>query len=292
MLSRTSFSRRWGLYEAPRPASPASRLRRVYRSGCPRHRQSHRPLPGERGGEAKRHRPRLPSAAAQPLGSPSRDAAAGEQAGGFPAPVRARERCPARPSPPSGDRAPRSPAGLSLLAGEADPLLLTGDWRSRCPASPSSALGSCAAGLMLGTGRGSRSLARIHAGSSTTTRRERSAFSHQRGFSPPPALAHGAQPPPCRPRPRSRRDPTARRLPPGPGSRGARDTGAAAPAHSAEPPPSVNRAPAAAAAAAARAGGPGPARLFAPRAHTRPRMPFQIWRGWPDSVKGGVGFRR
>lgn len=185
MLSRTSFSRRWGLYEAPRPASPASRLRRVYRSGCPRHRQSHRPLPGERRGGKK-----APSAPSICRGSAPRFPIAGRCCGRagrrLPGAGQGEGALPGPPLAPSADRAPRSPAGLSLLAGEADPLLLTGDWRSRCPASPSSALGSCAAGLMLGTGRGSRSLARIRAGSSTTTRRERSAFSHQRGFSPPP----------------------------------------------------------------------------------------------------------
>lgn len=69
---------------------------------------------------------------------------------------------------------------------QADPLLLTGDWRSRCPASPSSARGSCAAGSMPGTDRGSRFPARIRAGSSTRTRKERSAFLHHEGFPPPP----------------------------------------------------------------------------------------------------------
>lgn len=67
---------------------------------------------------------------------------------------------------------------------QADPLLLTGDWRSRCPASPSSARGSCAAGSMPGTDRGSRFPARIRAGSSTRTRKERSAFLHHEGFPP------------------------------------------------------------------------------------------------------------
>lgn len=84
--------------------------------------------------------------------------------------------CPLLPREP--------PAGPSLLAGEADPVLLTGDWRSRCPASPSSALGSCAAGLMLGIDRGSQSLAHIHAGSSTRTRKERTAFLQGHGFPP------------------------------------------------------------------------------------------------------------
>lgn len=123
-------------------------------------------------------------------------------------------------------------------------------------------------------------------------------FCKNRVFLPPPTFPltrHGRRgAPPCLPRPGSRRDPTARRCPRdrGPRGRGARDTGTAAPAPKGKPRPSASRAPAAAAAAAARAGGPGPARLFAPRARTQPRMPFQIWRGWSDSVKGGVGFRR
>lgn len=85
-----------------------------------------------------------------------------------------------------------SPAQVGMRAAlaapgppaQADPLLLTGDWRSRCPASPSSARGSCAAGSMPGTDRGSRFPARIRAGSSTRTRKERSAFLHHEGFPP------------------------------------------------------------------------------------------------------------
>lgn len=204
----------------------------------------------------------------------------GTAARGFAVPV-----CP--PGATGGAQPPRP---------EADPVLLTGDWRSRCPASRSSALGSCAAGLMLGIDRGSRCPARIHAGSSTRTRKERAAFLQERGFptaSPFPShTARQARGHTVLPRPGSRRDPTARRCPRERGARGrgAGDTGMAAPAPKGKPRPSASRAPAAA--AAARAGGPGPARLDAPRAHTQPRMPFQIWRGWPDSVKGGVGLRR
>lgn len=190
---------------------------------------------------------------------------------------------------------PGATGGAQPPRPEADPVLLTGDWRSRCPASRSSALGSCAAGLMLGIDRGSQCPARIRAGSSTRTRKERAAFLQERGFptaSPFPShTARQAQGHAALPRPGSRRDPAARRSP-GSGERGqgCRAQGMAAPAAKGKPRPSASRAPAAA--AAARAGGPGPARLDAPRAHTQPRMPFQIWRGWPDSVKGGVGLRR
>lgn len=148
-----------------------------------------------------------------------------------------------------------SPAQVGMRAAlaapgppaQADPLLLTGDWRSRCPASQSSARGSCAAGSMPGTDRGSRFPARIRAGSSTRTRKERSAFLHHEGF--PPFCSRSAGPR-CRPAPSARRAP-----------------GLLLPA-------------------------PGPGLLGAHRAHSEPRMPFQIWRGWPDSVKGGVGLRR
>lgn len=98
-----------------------------------------------------------------------------------------------------------------------DPLLLTGDWRSRCPASRSSALGSCAAGLMLGIDRGSQCPARIHAGSSTRTRKERAAFLQEWAFpTASPFASYTARRARGRtvlPRPGSRRDPTARRSP-------------------------------------------------------------------------------
>lgn len=119
---------------------------------------------------------------------------------------------------------PGATGGAQPPRPEADPVLLTGDWRSRCPASRSSALGSCAAGLMLGIDRGSQCPVRIRAGSSTRTRKERAAFLQERGFptaSPFPShTARQAQGHAALPRPGSRRDPAARRSP-GSGERGA-----------------------------------------------------------------------
>lgn len=83
------------------------------------------------------------------------------------------------PTQPGWSRAARHP----LSPKKTPPLLLTGDWRSRCPASRSSARGSCAAGWTPGIDRGSPFPARIRAGSSTRTRRERTAFLHRRGGS-------------------------------------------------------------------------------------------------------------
>lgn len=183
------------------------------------------------------------------------------------------------------------PAGPSLLAGEADPVLLTGDWRSRCPASPSSALGSCAAGLMLGIDRGSRSRAHIHAGSSTRTRTERTAFLRERGFPPaslfPSYTARGRTvPPPAGVTAGSR----GAEVSPAPGITGQGCSGQGPLLRLPKGSPVLRQAEPRRRCCPRR--GPGPARLFAPRAHTQPRMPFQIWRGWSDSVKGGVGFRR
>lgn len=136
-------------------------------------------------------------------------------------PGRPRSSSPAPPAPSEGSL----PAALPCLfvppeppAGLGDgPLLLTGDWRSRCPASRSSALGSCAAGLMLGIDRGSQCPARIHAGSSTRTRKERAAFLQERAFpTASPFASYTARRARGRtvlPRPGSRRDPTARRSP-------------------------------------------------------------------------------
>lgn len=136
---------------------------------------------------------------AQLLHSPLRAPGGGQRCGqvgsvphrtGDAQPGSARGSSPARPCSPRGTaargsavpvRLPGATGGARLLP-EADPLLLTGDWRSRCPASRSSALGSCAAGLMLGIDRGSRCPARIRAGSNTRTRKERAAFLQERGF--------------------------------------------------------------------------------------------------------------
>lgn len=198
----------------------------------------------------------------------------------------------ASPSHPARGSPREPPAGPSLLAGKADPVLLTGDWRSRCPASPSSALGSCAAGLMLGIDKESQSRARIHAGSSTRTRKEPTAFLQERGSPPAPLFSshrtRQARGSPVPPATEVAAGSHGAEVPPGPGTKGqgCRDTETAG--REGKPRPSARRGRR----QRLPRRGAGPARISEPRAHSRPRMPFQIWRGWPDSVKGGVGLQR